>query len=168
MPDWTLMNDLTTGDLVTEADMDALRGNLEYLLDPNHQLIRRDAGTYSTTSTSFVDVDPTNLALTLETHGGPVLVSLTGAGSMNSIGALTYFDVEVDGVRAGSSSASGAGLIAYTSPAASTQQNVSFSFLVTGLAAGTHTFKLQWRVSSTTTYLYANTNNPAHFSAIEV
>ena len=169
MPDWTLMNDLSTGDLVTEADMDALRGNLEYLLDPNHQRIRRDdAGDYATTSTVFVDVDATHLTLTLETHGGPVLVFLTGTASMSGVGSLTYFDVAVDGVRAGTPSASGAGLTTFTSPAASTQHNVSFSFLVTGLAAGVHTFKLQWRVGSTTGYLYANSNSPVHFTAIEL
>ena len=168
MPDWTLMNDLSTGDLVTEADMDALRGNLEYLLDPNQQRIRRDAGDYTTTSTVFVDVDATNLTLTLETHGGPVLVFLTGRSSMSGVGSLTYFDVAVDGVRAGTPSAGDAGLTAFTSPATNAQHNVSFSFLVTGLAAGEHTFKLQWRVSSTTATLYANSNSPIHFTAIEL
>jgi hypothetical protein len=168
MPDWTLMNDLTTGDLVTEADMDALRGNLEYLLDPNHQAIRRDAGNYTTTSTTFVDVDATNLTITLETHGGPVWVGLTGMASINGVGAISYFDVEMDGVRLGSTSPTGAGLVNFTTPSSGTQLNVSFSLLVTGLAAGTHTLKLQWRVSSITVTLYAIATNPMHFSAIEL
>ena len=115
-----------------------------------------------------MDVDAANLTLTLETHGGPVLVSLTGASSMTGTGSLTYFDVAVDGVREGTPVVSGAGLIAYASPAASIQHNVSFSHLVIGLAAGVHTFKLQWRVTSTTGYLYATTNNPVHFTAIEL
>jgi len=168
MPDWTLMNDLTTGDLVTEADMDALRGNLEYLLDPNHQRIRRDSGNYSTTSTTFVDVDSTNLSITLETHGGPVLVSLVGAASMSGASVVTYFDLTVDGVRQGSASGTGDGLLAFGSPASSVRHNVSFGYLITGLPAGTYTFKLQWRVSSSTVYLFAGTDNPANFSAIEL
>jgi hypothetical protein len=168
MPDWTAMNDLSTGDLVTEADMDAIRGNIEYLLDPNHARTRRDTASYTTTSTTFVDVDATNLAISLETHGGPVLVSVAGAASMTGVGALTYFDLEVDGVRQGSASGSGAGLVAFTSPAASHQHNISLAHLVTGLAAGTHTFKLQWRVSATTATLYAAANNPVHVMAIEL
>ena len=135
MPDWTLMNDLTTGDLVTEADMDALRGNLEYLLDPNHERIRRDTSNYTTTSTSFVDVDATNLVITLETHGGPVLVSLTGAISMAGTGAIVYLDVEVDGTREGSTSGTGSGLLDTTSSLANAPTNASFGHLVTGLAA---------------------------------
>jgi len=168
MPDWTTMNDLSTGDLVTEADMDAIRGNIEYLLDPNHQRIRRDAGNYTTTSTSFVDVDAANLRISLETHGGPVLVCLTGAASMNGVGALMYFDVEVDGVREGSPLATGAGLLALSSISSGTQVNIGFAHLVTGLAAGTHVLKLQWHVSSITATLHAASNNPLHFSAIEL
>lgn len=168
MPDWSLMNDLTTGDLVTEADMDALRGNLEYLLDPNHQRIRRDASDYVTTSTSFVDVDPTNLVITLETHGGPVLVSLSGVVTNGGSGAITYFDVAVDGTREGTPGATGTGLFAISSPTSGAYTSINAGHLVTGLAAGTHTFKFQWRVSGNTATLHAASDRPLHFSAIEL
>lgn len=167
---WVDMDDLETGDTVTEDDMDAIRGNIEYLLDPNKQRILRDnSGTYSTTSTEFVDVDATNLAATITTYGGPVLV-IVSANIGNSIAAYaTMLDVDVDGTRIGADFAYG--LVYEESHGAGVGYlaNASFCVLVTGLEAGSHTFKLQWRVEGNTGYLQASTGrSPAGLTAIEL
>lgn len=167
MPAWTTMNDLATGDLVTEADMDAIRGNIEYLLDPNQERILRDnGGYYQTTSTSFVDVDATHLAATLVTHGGPVLVIVSASGTHSAAGGRLALDIAVDGTRLGGNY----GLAEGAAPAANYRVNLSFAVLVTGLSAGSHTFKLQWLTSAATASLQADpTNNtPLQLSAIEL
>ncbi len=167
MPTWTAMRDLATDDLVTEADMDAIRGNIEYLLDPNRQRILRDNGSYyATTSTAFVDVDATNLAATLDTHGGPVLALVSGSAWNASAGSAVYLDLAVDGARVG---ASFAGLLLVTSIAAGEEHNASFALLVTGLAAGSHTFKLQWKVNGGTGNLRATAASiPLGLTVIEL
>lgn len=172
MPDWTAMTNRAAGDVILEADWDAYQGNLEYLLDPNKQTANYTAGShYSTTSGTFANVDGTNLSLTVETHGGPVLVCFTGTlsatgGTTNSPGA---FDFTVDGTRF--ASANTLGLLATRSVGAGEYQNVSFAVLVTGLTAGSHTFTLQWlRVSGDRTLQLCSTaaTSPVVFSAIEL
>jgi len=69
MPSWTPMADLEMGDIVTEADMDAIRGNIEYLLNPNGDTVNQ-SGPYTISTTSYADVDSTNLKITFETNGG--------------------------------------------------------------------------------------------------
>ncbi len=165
MPVWTTMNDLATGDLVTEADMDAIRGNIEYLLDPSKARVLRDnSGNYTTTSTAFVDVDAANLAVTLTTNGGPVLVSASGVARNTSSSDATCFDVAVDGTRVGDGF--GQGLVRVTG---TTYANMSFAVLVTGLAAGSHTFKLQWSVTAGTGDLISQSGKtPVQLTAIEL
>ena len=164
MPTWSTMTDLSTDDLVTEADMDALRGNIEYLLDPNKQRILRDNGSdYTTTSTSFVDVDATNLAATITTNGGPVLV-IVNSVVWNS-GGYTDFDVTVDGARIGGSFAWG--LLRTTN--GGSFETFCIAALVPGLSAGSHTFKLQWKVTAGTGHLLAQAaKTPTQLSVIEL
>lgn len=167
MPTWTTMNNLSTGDLVTEADMDALRGNIEYLLDPNRQrLLRNNGGAYSTTSTAFVDVDATNLAATITTNGGPVLVMVSAVGYVGNTGAYLALDVAVDGTRL--AAAHTGGLISPKFDVALSEKALAFAVLATGLAGGTHTFKLQWRVSAGTGYLQSDSGCPVHLGVIEL
>lgn len=168
MPTWTPMNELVTGDLVTEADMAALRENITYLLAPNRASAISTAGTLTTTSLVFVETDPDNLRLSLQTHGGPVLVSFTG-----SLYAATtyrvYLDLEVDGVRYAGTTL---GLL-QQGDFGSGQDNArpaSFTVLVNGLDAGTHTISLLWRVSSgaTVSLLAQSAYSPAVLAAIEL
>ena len=165
MPSWTTMNDLSTGDLVTEADMDAIRGNIEYLLDPNPQrLLRDNGGNYSTTSTAFVDVDGTNLAATITTHGGPVLVLASGV-YYGSASIVISLDIAVDGTRLGSSFAEGL----YRKAVSTGADAFTLAALVTGLSAGAHTFKLQWKVNTGTGYLQsAAAQTPVQLTVIEL
>lgn len=131
---------LTSGDLNTH-----LRDNLEALKEPpSANYILNESSDYTTTSTSFVDVDATKLALTITTNGGDVMVHFHAMVANSS--QHTFWDIDVDGTRIGTNDGivRGAGT-----------SIVCFTRLITGLAAGSHTFKLQWKVNAGTATLYA-------------
>ncbi len=169
MPTWTPMTELVTGDLVTEADMAALRENITYLLAPNRACAISTAGTLTTTSLVFVEVDPDNLRLMLQTHGGPVLVCFTGNLYAGATTHRVYLDLEVDGVRYAGTTF---GLLQQgdfgTVP--DNARPASFTALIPDLAAGTHTITLLWRVSggSTVSLLAESAYCPAVLAAIEL
>jgi hypothetical protein len=143
-----------TNEPLIAADLNThLRDNLEALKDPpgaNYEC--NEVADYSTTSASFVDVDATNLALSMITNGGDVMLHFHGvvAHSLLNTNSVVQFNIDVDG----SPHAANDGIMAvYCINGAA---NVSFTRLITGLAAGSHTFKLQWKnyISGTAT-LYA-------------
>ena len=86
---------------LTSTDMNThLRDNLEALKDPpsnNYEL--NEASNYTTTSTTFVDVDATNLSLTIVTHGGDIMVHFHGMFDHNTNGGYVFLDVDLDGTR---------------------------------------------------------------------
>jgi hypothetical protein len=141
---------LVAGDLNTH-----LRDNLEALKEPptaHYEL--NESADYSVTSTSFVNVDGTKLSLTISTSGGDVMLAFHGFVRAGTNSDTLYFDVEMDGARIGGDD----GIIAAMRAASGgtpTRIPVSFVRLVTSLAAGSHTFKLQWKVSGGTGELYA-------------
>lgn len=142
------------GDPITSADMKAyVRDNLLELKDPpSAEYTLNETSDYTTTSTTFVDVDSTNLALTINTNGGDVLVVFNGSFKCSQSMKISL-DIEVDGTR----HAGDDGLIqhgVYNSAAAS-QPSISFVYLIKDLEAGSHTFKLQWKVNTGTGTLYA-------------
>lgn len=121
----------------------------------NHLIGRLDTGAaklgsssnfYTTTATEFVDVDATKLAITLQTHGGDVLIGFTGSVLTTNSNAGTYFNIAVDdedyvaddGIIRNTSAASAGGDRHYP---------LSFVMLIRGLSAGGHTFKLRWKKS---------------------
>ncbi|MGB1285072.1 MAG: hypothetical protein ACPG7F_00950 [Aggregatilineales bacterium] len=119
-----------------------------------------ESSDYTTTSTTFVDVDATNLSLTITTTGGNVLVGFSGTARIDTTGAHIHLNLDVDG----SAVATDDGLVSMRSTGV-TINPMSFTHLVTGLSAGSHTFKLQWKVSSSTATLYAGagtTHNDIH------
>ncbi|GEM_PF-379305 len=139
--------------LVTESDLnEQVRDNLNYLkgrvdTPATAHYTLTETTDYSTSSLTFVDVDNVKLALTLNTNGGDVLVSFFGAiYAPNTQENAVYFDVAVNGVRRGGDE--GVIMVASKNGSGLTIQTGTFAFtlLVTGLSAGTHTFKLQWRV----------------------
>jgi len=167
---WTTPITWNVDQLVTNTDLnEQVRDNLEYLLSPNHQHILRDnGGNYSITNvTTFQDIDSANLSLTLETHGGPVYVHLMGSARSNGLVNHGYFDLTVDGTRLGA--AHTLGLVTFgVDP--QTWMPVSISVLVTGLSAGVHTFRPQWRTdpSDTLTLRGSTSDNPVIFEVIEL
>jgi hypothetical protein len=141
---------LVAGDLNTH-----LRDNLEALKEPpTASYVLNESSDYSTTSTSFGNVDGTKLSLTITTSGGDVLIGFYGTFKPGNNANIGYLDVEMDGLRIGGDD----GLIAVERAATGATPNrlpISFVRLVTGLAAGSHTFKLQWKVNGGTGELYA-------------
>lgn len=141
-----------TGSLITVNRLnEQIRDNLEFLKDPPSASYEADEGSnYTTTSSSFVDVDSTNLSLTIETAGGDVLIAFHGTVTRSASGGIVRFDVDVDGTRV----ASDDGIIA-AEPVTGAGMPVSFVRYVTGLSPGSHTFKLQWKINTGTATLYA-------------
>jgi hypothetical protein len=167
---WTTPITWNVDQLVTNDDLnEQVRDNLEYLLSPNHQQIIRDnAGNYTLTNTlTFQDIDSTNLSITLDTHGGPVLVRFMGSAHSNGTGNPCHLDITVDGTRVGA--AHTLGLLTLAVDAAAWIP-VSMAILITGLAAGSHIFRPQWRTQASATFtLRANaSDNPTVFEVIEL
>jgi hypothetical protein len=149
---WTTPRTWAVGEAIT-ADLlnEQLRDNLAELKDPpsaNYEL--NEASDYTTTSTSFVDVDATSgkLSLTITTNGGDVLVHFEGAIAINSSNKV-YLEIDIDGVPVGGDDGINVGKHGIN------PHVVSFTRLITGLSTGSHTFKLQWKVSAGTATLYA-------------
>ncbi len=139
---WTTPRTWVAEELVTAAIMNAhVRDNLNALKSPvSQQVLRDNNANYTTTSTSFVDVDTTNLKITLVTQGGDVLVWFGGIAA-NSAVTDACFTVQVDSTDAGLAE----GL---TTKYGGTASHVSFVYLVTGLSASSHTFTLRWKTAS--------------------
>ena len=155
---WTTPKTWVTGEPLTASDMNThIRDNLDYLKDqvndaPRDSYEVNESSDYTTTSTSFVDVDATNLSLTITTTGRDVLVGFFGSVHQGSGSQYVYFDVDVDGARNGGDD----GLIfVRTEAGGNIYHQPSFVVRISGLSAGSHTFKLQWKVSASTGTLYA-------------
>jgi hypothetical protein len=134
----------STNDLITATIWNAdLVDNIKALKDPpsdNYEL--NEGSNYTTTSASFTDVDATNLALTITTTGGDVLIHFHGVIGTSSGGNYVFLNVDIDG----SPVAADDGIIQQVQPSVTpTGSPISFTRLVTGLSAGAHTFKLQWK-----------------------
>ncbi len=159
---WTTPRTWVDQELVTAGLLNThLRDNLNYLLAPNCQEIKLTNGDKSTTSTTPVDIS--GLSITLTTNGGPVLVVFDGLFHDN--GVLTHFvNLRVDGTDY----ASGAMMYGALYDSSADPRHHTLAVLITGLAAGSHTFKMRWYVSSDTVTMLANASYPAHFSAIEL
>lgn len=150
---WENPKTWVTGELVTAAMLNThVRDNLNALKSPpSDDYVCDESSNYNTTSTSFVNVDATNLALTINTAGGDVMVGFHAVVHNSTSSAIIFFDVEVDGVR----EAGDDGLIEAQFDAGVLP--VSFVRLITGLSEGSHTFKLQWKVSAGTGVMYTGT-----------
>jgi len=148
-----------TGEALTATDMNTYIGdNLAALKNPPTDLYDVDeSADYTTTSTSFVDIDATDLALTITTTGGDVIACFVGTSLLSTAGGL-YFNVDVDGVAAAGED----GITMWQLVTANQRHSVGFAFLIQGLSAASHTFKLQWKVNGAVTgtlYAGAGTSN---------
>ena len=136
---------------LTSLDLNTnVRDNLNHLkdrLDNSAGSVISGATALQTTETEFVDVDATKLTLTLTTHGGDVLLGFTGTVQCSQNSGSVYFNVAVDDVNYVVDD----GIIRYQ--ISHTHDNnrrkpLSFVMLIPGLNAGSHTFKLRWKVNS--------------------
>jgi len=149
---------LTTDHIVTAAEWNTdLVDNLQALKDPptaHYEL--NEAADLTTTSTAWADVSTTKLTLSVTTTGGDLLVGFCGVVHKATDGRV-YFDLQVDGVGG---VAGDDGFIALEQ--ATGRGPLSFTYLVTGLAAGAHTLALRWKITGTgaaTIYAGAGTAN---------
>ena len=143
--DWAVDEQLTASKLNTH-----LRDNLNALKSPPSDNYECNEGSdYSSNSTSFADVDGTNLSLTITTNGGDVMVGFHGTFQAGT-NATVFLDVYVDTADDGGDD----GYVVQIMPANS-PETVSFVRLITGLSAGSHTFKLRWKTNGATVTLFA-------------
>lgn len=134
-----------TGELVAASDMNAIGENLA-LLGNLQKAVGTTTARISSTSKIFVDVDSSNLNLTITTSGRDVLVQFSGTVNHDG-GAKGRYDVEVDGTRLG-------GVDGLRWDTEHNGMVLTFSHLVQNLSAGSHTFKLQWRTHGGTLNIY--------------
>jgi hypothetical protein len=164
---------LNTGDLISASDANQWWGdNAEYLLSGRPASTIRYSSAYSTTSTSFVDIDATNLIRTITVTGGRVLcfalfnrllVSTTPTGYYSCIDFIVDSTTRLGDTTWGSLIVSQA------------VDEVQFMYgIAGGLSAGSHTFKLQWKAANTTPVTTVTTTAPLNgiplitFTAMEL
>lgn len=136
---WTTPKTWNTGDPLTAGDMNThIRDNLNILKAPPTAMVTKVFGSDLTLTTSgWVDIDAA-FNLTLTTTGGDVLVGFNLAAG-NGTGGVSGYNLRVDGVDVSTETY---GILKVDSPGI---HALSYAWLVTSLAAGTHTFKLRWR-----------------------
>lgn len=134
---WTTPRTWVANDLVGATLLNThLRDNLNALKNPPTDRATELAGTFSTTSTSFVSVS--NAEVEITTTGGKLMI-----GAMGTLGANTTLvaaiSLLIDGTRWGNTTL---GLQRVTVPGASVN-GFGFVYLSANLAAGNHTVTLQ-------------------------
>ncbi len=128
------------------------------------QAVKLTDGNRTTASTTFVDLS--GASITLTTSGQPVLLLLTCVAQHDENQGRVNFDFAVDGTRV---SGCDIGLSICRITSANYATGFSMTWLVASLAAGEHTFKVQWSVDSGTGLVLAwPTTCPLVFTAIEL
>lgn len=145
---WHGTADWEVGQLVTAADMNAqVRDNLGHLFErPLSVIVSDRVSDFVTTSTSFVNIHSSDLAVTLDMEGTRAQVSFMGVLRIQTSSpgqGRMYLDIAVDGVRQAGDD--GIAFLIATSDGFATS---CFHWIVTGLTPGLHTFTLQWKVTA--------------------
>jgi microcystin-dependent protein len=123
------------------------------------------AGNFSTTAASFVNVDTNTATVTITTLGTTkVLIGATGTVSNSAATNVSCFDVAIDTNRQGGTN----GLFWVASPGNSYGCSLSFTYMSGVLAAGSHTFKLQYYTSGGTATVQAGSAAPLTFWVQEI
>jgi len=144
---WTTPKTWGTGDLVTATDLNThLRDNLSYLKTAiTFDVAEVDTSYSSSEIASFVDVDASNVTLTVSTRGKLALVGFELAAYQTNTTQAICFDITVDGARLGTTNR---GLVYHQvtdSDSHTTPVAVRGMHWLTNLTAATHTFKLVWK-----------------------
>lgn len=128
---------------------------LSRLVDPPYKIYTKPTGeaNLTTTSTTYALLDGTadKFNLTITTYGNPVEIGLFGSFTNSVSGAFVYFDIELDGALIGGSANILAGS---TVPTATNVMSLAMRRLQ-AVSAGSHTFKVYWKVTSGTGTLYS-------------
>lgn len=139
-----------TGELVTAEDMNAVGENLAALKQPATAVYTTAEKYVLARVLEFTDVDTDNLNLSITTAGGDVLVHFHGSVRLHNDNESAWFDIDVDGTRQGGDDG-----IIQTFCQKHMTSVASFTRLIQGLSAGSHTFKLQYRKSGRAVDLHA-------------
>lgn len=154
---WTTPQTWTAA-LVTVAEMNThVRDNLMWLKDPTTDVVSLDTA-INTSSTSFADM--TGVTLTVTTSGGSVLVGFSGC-FVTAAATIIAIDLQADGTSQGGTD----GVVShFHTGTGSILIPISFVWLVEGLDAGSHTFKLRWKTASGTLTLSAESSSAGYKS----
>lgn len=146
---WTDLTNVTTGQLIDATLFNNILDNQRYLLERAAASQIYVAGSnYTTTSTSFVDVDATNLKLAITPASERLLVFASARLSVSANRA--FLDLAANSVRAGDTSWGLGG----TESAAITQMLTIVGYW-SGLTPGNnYDVTLQWRVTSGTATIH--------------
>jgi len=120
----------------------------------------------STTSKTFEDIP--DYEITMETTGGPVLLTFQGVfGALSSANDNDYvkLDFTIDGVRVSQNSVNGINQIV-SSLAGRAEQGTTL--WIATPPAGTHTFHIQWRSGTGNEVFLNNRDYATQFTAIEL
>lgn len=134
--------------IVTHTHFNNLKDAIGIIRSPGRNYYLRGSGDadLTTSSTSAADLGANFTVTALDLSGNPVRVHLY-SGRHTTTATLTEIDLLVDGVsvRGGTSVWRGV-----------TNVPVNFCWIVDGLSAGTHDFKIQWKISGAgTSTLYS-------------
>lgn len=129
----------------------------------------RSSGNYTITgagSTSFADVDATNLSLAITTGARRVMVVVQAVGSVSDGSGAIGLDINLDGARLGGTTG---GLVHRQVAAANENENLSFTYITDTLTAASHTFKLQWlQANSSHTATLKGSDPTLSFAVVEL
>jgi hypothetical protein len=149
--------DVALGDLIDETTFNQILANLRALYNAPSGAVSLDLPSDKTVSSggAFADIDSANLSITFTLDAvADVLIGFQGTFVRTvSTGTTLYLNVAVDSVAVQAND----GLVAADLSSQSLPQSLGFVYLATSLPAGSHTFRVQWKVvgSSTGARLYA-------------
>jgi hypothetical protein len=164
---WTTPATWVTNYVMTASDLNTyLRDNPNYLLTqrPTAEILKSGSANYSTTSTTYVDVDSTNIKVSITPVSTRALVWAQFQWTTSSQPA--WFDIYCDVLNARGGAATfglGGGFGGFG--------GLTLVHIFTGLTPGVlTTFKLQWRVNSggTGSIYNSTTGELVRMGAIEV
>jgi hypothetical protein len=134
--------------VITSERLNQMLENIELFRTPPRHFYEKTSGNYSTSSTSLADIDATNVNASLTTTGNPVRVNFRG-GRSTMTATTAEISILVDGVDPYGSGIWRVG---------STEIPVNLGITIDGLAAGVHTFKLQFKINGAGTFTIQGAN----------
>lgn len=147
---WTPPLTWVNGNVPSDTDLnEQIRDNSFFNFNGKaaNAIVRDNNGRYTTTSTSFVPVDSTNLSITLTLTTGRILMIFNACS--NNVSGVGSMDFLIDGARYMAAGADGFGINNVNG------SNVCLTAMKLGLSAGSHTFQPCWRAYGTTYTLEA-------------
>lgn len=139
---WNTLTSFADGGTPTHTQINRMNENMEWLKAPPTASFVDTAGTdYTTTSATWGTIS-SSFSKTLVTTGGHVLALFSASARRLDL------DISMDGTRVTSSGTAGTGMFRDNT---GNFKNVNLPYVWDNLAAGTHTFAVQWKVPAAVT-----------------